>query len=61
VLVAAVLGPQDGEDRELEVVRIAGEQLLDTAELPVGETEGTVKRLGSDRRQKGIVPTLYGR
>jgi hypothetical protein len=43
VLVAAVLGPENGEDRELEVVRSAAEQLADSVELPVGETEGAVE------------------
>jgi hypothetical protein len=43
VLVAAVLGPEEGEDRELEVVRVAPEQLPDTVRFPVGQTEGAVK------------------
>jgi hypothetical protein len=51
VLVAAVLRPEEGEDRELEVVRVAAEQVPDTVRLPVGQTEGTVKRLGGDLRQ----------
>jgi hypothetical protein len=51
VLVAAVLGPEEGEDRELEMVRVAAEQLPDTVRLPVGQTEGTVERLGGDLRQ----------
>ena len=51
VLVAAVLRPEEGEDRELEMVRVSPEQLLDTARFPVGETEGAVKRLGGDLRQ----------
>ncbi len=40
VLVAAVLRPEEREDRELEVVRIAPEQLLDSPRFPVRETEG---------------------
>src|SRR5262249_43030304 len=40
VLVAAMLGPEEREDRELEVVRIALQQLSDSLRLPVGETEG---------------------
>jgi len=44
VLVAAVLRPEEREDRQLEVVRIATEQFDDTGELPVRETEGTVYR-----------------
>ena len=51
VLVAAVLRPEEREDRELEVIRLALQQLLDTVELPVGEAEGAVKRLFCDPRQ----------
>ena len=51
VLVAAVLGPEEREDGELEVVRLALEQLLDTVELPVRQAEGTVERLFGDPRQ----------
>jgi drug/metabolite transporter (DMT)-like permease len=52
VLVAAVLRPEEREDRELEVIRVAPQQLPDTLRLPVGQTEGTVKRgLGGDLRQ----------
>jgi hypothetical protein len=51
VLVAAVLGPQQREDRQLEMVRVAPEQLPDTTRFPVGETEGAVKGLGGDLRQ----------
>ena len=52
VLVAAVLRPEEREDGELEVVRLALEQLLDTVELPVGEAEGAVERLFGDPRQR---------
>jgi hypothetical protein len=53
VLVAAVLRPEQREDGELEVVRIAVEQLADTLELPVGQAEGCVKsRLLGERRQR---------
>ena len=38
VLVAAVLRPEEGEDRELEMVRVSPEQLPDTARFPVGQT-----------------------
>jgi hypothetical protein len=55
VLVAAVLRPEQGEDRELEVVRSATEQLLDTIELSVRETEGAVERLLDDRAQGAMV------
>jgi hypothetical protein len=43
VLVATVLGPEEREDGELEVVRVPPEQLPDTVRLPVGQTEGAVK------------------
>jgi hypothetical protein len=51
MLVAAVLRPEEREDGELEVVRLAAEQLLDTVELPVGQPEGTMERLFGDPRQ----------
>jgi hypothetical protein len=56
VLVAAVLGPQQREDGQLEVVRVAAEQPPDTVELPVGKTERPVQRLFGDRGQRFIVP-----
>ena len=51
VLVAAVLRPEQREDGELEVVRLAPEQLADAVELPVGQPERAVERLFGDRRQ----------
>jgi hypothetical protein len=51
VLIAAVLRPEEREDRELEMVRVAPEQLPDTARFPVGQTKGAMKRLGCDLRQ----------
>ncbi len=51
VLVAAVLRPEDGEDGELEVVRIAAEKLPDSVRLPVREAECAVERLFRDLRQ----------
>ena len=44
VLVAAVLRPEEREDRELEIVRIALEQRADSLELSVGETECAMER-----------------
>ena len=44
MLVAAVLRPEEREDRELEVVRIALEQRADSLELSVGETECAMER-----------------
>jgi hypothetical protein len=52
VLVAAVLGPEEREDGELEVVRLAFEQLLDAVEFPVGQAEGAVERLFGNPRQR---------
>ena len=54
VLVAAVLRPEQREDRELEVVRRPPEQLPDTVELPVGETESAVERLVGDGSQRAM-------
>jgi hypothetical protein len=51
MLVAAVLRPEEGEDRELEMVRVAPQELPDTARFPVGQTKGAVKGLGCDLRQ----------
>jgi hypothetical protein len=55
MLVAAVLRPEQREDRQLEVIRVAAEQLLDSVELPVREAEGAVQRLFGNRRQNGRV------
>jgi hypothetical protein len=48
VLVAAVLRPEQREDGELEVVRLALQQLMDTVELPVREAELAMERLFRD-------------
>jgi hypothetical protein len=40
-----VLRPEEREDRELEVVRVAPEQLPDTVELAVRQAERAVERL----------------
>jgi hypothetical protein len=53
VLVAAVLRPEEREDAELEVVRVATEEIPDTVEFPVREAERAVERLfrhGAQRR-----------
>jgi hypothetical protein len=55
VLVAAVLRPEQGEDRELEVVRRAPEQLANAVELAVREAQRAVERFG-DRTQGASVP-----
>jgi hypothetical protein len=48
MLVPAVLRPQEREDRELEVVRLALQQGADAVELPVRQAERTVKGLMRD-------------
>jgi hypothetical protein len=48
VLVAAVLRPEQREDGELEVVRLALQQLPDAVELPVREAELAMERLFRD-------------
>ena len=52
MLVPAVLRPEEREDGQLEMVRLALEQLLDTVEFPVGQPEGVVERLFGDPRQR---------
>jgi hypothetical protein len=51
VLVAAVLRPEKGEDRELEMVRVSAEQRPDTVRFPVGQTKGAVQGLCGQLRQ----------
>jgi hypothetical protein len=46
-----VLRPEQGEDRQLEVVRVALEQLDDARVLEIGEAERLVQRLIRDPRQ----------
>ena len=55
MLVAAVLRPEQGEDRELEVVRLPPEQGDDTVELLVREAERAVDRLSDGGAQATIV------
>ena len=57
VLVPAVLGPEEGEDRELEVVRLAFEEAPDSLELTVRESERAVQRLFRNLRQEASVST----
>jgi hypothetical protein len=58
VLVAAVLRPQQGEDRQLEVVRLATHQLDDALELAVGQPKRAMDRHFEGGRHVGraIVP-----
>ena len=60
VLVAAVLRPEEREDGQLEVVRPASEQCLDTVELPVREAERAVQRAVSNGAQEAS-PTISSR
>jgi len=55
MLVAAVLGPEEREDRELEVVRLAFEKTPDSLELGVREPERAVQRLFRNLRQEPSV------
>ena len=52
MLVGAVLRPEEREDGELEVIRLAAEQFTDSVELPVREAECAVERLFCDPRQE---------
>jgi hypothetical protein len=61
VLVAAVLGPEQREDRELEVIRLPAEQVADSVELAVRQPEGAMKRLFRYRRQIPESSRLTGR
>ena len=47
MLVAAVLRPEEREDSQLEMVRFAAEQVDDTGELPIGQTEGSMDGLSA--------------
>jgi hypothetical protein len=52
VLVAAVLGPEQRENRKLEVVRLALQKVRDSIVFGVGQTERTMERLFEDPRQE---------
>ncbi len=52
MLVAAVLRPEEREDGELEVVRVAAEQRADPLELPIREAECAMERRIRRRAQK---------
>ena len=51
MLVTAVLRPEQREDRQLEVVRLAREQLDDALQFPVGQSERAVNGLIGDLGQ----------
>ncbi len=58
VLVAAVLRPEQGEDRELEVVRLPAHQLDDALQLAVGQPKRAMDRRFEGGRHvcRAIVP-----
>ena len=58
VLVAAVLGPEQRENSELEVIRLPLQQSPDPLELVVGEPESAVQRLFCNLRQELSVSAL---
>ena len=66
MLVPAVLGPEEREDGQLEVIRLTLEQLLDARVLPVREAELAVEWLFRDRAQETSLaaasdgPTSWG-
>jgi predicted transcriptional regulator len=51
-----MLGPEQREDRELEVVRLAFEKAPDSLELVVREPQRAVQRLFRNLRQTASVP-----
>ena len=51
MLVAAVLRPKEGEDGQLERIRIPLEQVADAFVFPVRQAERAMKRLFGDRAQ----------
>jgi hypothetical protein len=55
-----VLRPEQREDRQLEVVGVALEQLADSRVLEVGEAECLVERLIRDPRQMPESSRLTG-
>jgi hypothetical protein len=52
-----MLGPEQREDRQLEVVRRASQELTDTVELSVRETEAAVEWF-RDRAQGASVSAV---
>jgi hypothetical protein len=61
MLVPAVLRPEQREDRELEVIGLAGEQLDDARVLGIGEAERLVQRPFRDPLQGADTSRLTGR
>ena len=57
MLVATVFRPEQREDRELEVVRLARKQLGNPCELLVGQPQRTVERLFRRDLRQGLEST----
>ena len=57
MLIAAMFRPEQREDRELEVVRLACEQLANPVELLVGQPQRTVERLFRRDLRQGLEST----
>jgi hypothetical protein len=51
MLVGAMLGPEERKDGELEIVRVSAQELADPLQLPIGESECSMKGLFDDGRQ----------
>jgi hypothetical protein len=47
-----MLGPEEREDGELEMVRVAPQELADPLQLPIAEPERSMKGLFDDLRQR---------
>ena len=47
-----MLGPEERENGELEVVRVASQELADPLQLPIGESERSMNGLFDDLRQR---------
>jgi hypothetical protein len=56
-----MLGPEQRENRELEMIRLPAEQVADPVKLAVRQPEGAMKRLFRYRRQKIESSRLTGR
>jgi hypothetical protein len=52
MLVRAMLGPEEREDGELELVRVSAQELADPLQLPIGEPERSMEWLFEGLRQK---------
>jgi hypothetical protein len=60
MLVGAMLGPKEREDGELEVVRVSSQELADPLQLPISESERSMKGLFDDLRQREVILVVGG-